>query len=706
MPETPPATRLRFGDFIADLSSQELFRSGTPVRLANQSFVALAALLERPGQLVTREELRARVWPDNRVVEFEQGLNAIINRLREALGDDADSPSYVETLPRRGYRFIGSVQADTPAAPGPVAPPSVELPRTERGSPWLITIAVVLAIGVALLAVWRTRDSGTPPAMVTPLTSLVGEERMPALSPDGRRVVFAWNGETPEMPGFDLFVKPVDSEMRVKLTRSPAGAIGAAWSPDGAQLAFARTSARPGDGNSGVFLIPATGGKERRLVDAAFAQESLMQPAWSPDGKRLAYAAVDDESRSQTVRILTLDGARSSPLAKAPACWHAGAPAWSPDGRQLALVCMTSIAVYGVYLVDLERDAEPRLIARLQGFPQGMSWPERRGRLLVANDSGDGGGIWELELDGTLHRPAIAEEDLGSGVSAVGGRIAYSRARQVVEIWRVQLLPGAARSTRWIYSTREQMTPRYSPDGARIAFQSNRSGSPEIWVADADGANPIRLTSFDGPLTGAPAWCSDGRRLAFDSRESGTSAIYIVDTFERVPRRVETPQTNLALPVWSADCQWLLASDGRAALYRVPAQGGEAQLFTKQRSYQAEVVGDRVVFNVAETGAVVLWTKPLAGGEETPVPDMPQLSYSDAWTANDAAIYFTDIKRQPVTLLRHVFATGNLEVVAGIPNLPTPLGGLGLAVSADGKTLLYTHTADSQSDVVLTSPAR
>jgi DNA-binding winged helix-turn-helix (wHTH) protein len=90
-----PAARMRFAEFEADLRSQELFRNGAPVKLPNQSFLALAALLERPGELVTREELRSRLWPDNRVVEFEQGLNAIINRLREALGDSADSPKYV-----------------------------------------------------------------------------------------------------------------------------------------------------------------------------------------------------------------------------------------------------------------------------------------------------------------------------------------------------------------------------------------------------------------------------------------------------------------------------------------------------------------------------------------------------------------------------------------------------------------------------------
>ncbi len=709
MPETSIAQRVCFGEFTADLASQELFRSGVPVRLPNQSFVALAAMLERPGQLVTREELRARVWPDHRVVEFEQGLNAVINRLRDALGDDADQPAYVETLPRRGYRFIGRIDSSEPdaaaaappepaSAPGPATPLPAPVAATRR-FPWLTVLALACLLLAASFAYWRLRESRGAPAplaVVTPLTSLVGVEQMPALSPDASRLAFAWNGESAAASGFDLYVKPAGSERHMRLTYSSAAAVSAAWSPDGTQLAFARVSARDG----GVFMIPATGGAERKLAEAAFAQESLAQPAWSPDGKTLAYAATD-ESGSQILRLLTLASLENRPISPPSPCWHAGAPAWIGDGRQLAFVCMTSIAVYDIQVVEPASAAGPRPLAKLQGFPRGLAWSKDRGRLLVANDGGDGGGVWELELNGTLHRPAVPEDSIGIGVSAAAGHIAYSRSRQLINIWHVSLEPDAPGATRWIFSTRDQLTPQYSRDGARIAFQSNRSGSPEIWLADADGGNPVRLTSIGGPLTGAPAWCSDGRRLAFDSRESGTSAIYIVDVFERVPRRVETSRPNLALPTWSPDCTWLLASDGRATLYRVPAAGGTVQRFTSQRSYQAIVIADRVIFNVAEPSGVVLWMKPLAGGTESPVPGMPRLTYSDSWTASDGAIYFTGVRNGQVTVFRHDLRTLTTQSIALLPNEPTPLGGLGLAVAPDNEALLYTHTEDTQSDLAL-----
>jgi Tol biopolymer transport system component len=455
------------------------------------------------------------------------------------------------------------------------------------------------------------------------------------------------------------------------------------------------------DADGGVFVISSTGGEARKLRDASFTQESLIHPVWSPDGATLAYASMN-ESGSQILRLLTVEGAKDQPLESAPRCRDAGAPAWSGDGKQLAFVCMTSVAIYEVYVAKPTTGIAPRRIATMHGFPQGLAWMPAANRILVANESGNGSGVWELELDGTLQAPRSPEEAVGAGITARGGKAAFTRARQIIDIWHVSLAPGAAGTPRkWISSTRAQITPQYSPDGARIAFQSNRSGSPEIWVADADGRNAVRLTNFGGPLTGAPAWCSDGRRLAFDARESGASAVYVIDTLERVPRRVVTSQENLALPAWSADCRWLLASDGRDSLYRVPSDGGEAQRFTSRDSYQAAVTGNRVVFNVTEAEGVTLWMKPLEGGDEKPLPGLPRLAYADSWAANEQAIFFTDRGKVPVAVQRYDFATASTYLVATLPHLPTALGGLGLAVSRNGRSLLYTHTEDTQSDLAL-----
>jgi Tol biopolymer transport system component len=248
------------------------------------------------------------------------------------------------------------------------------------------------------------------------------------------------------------------------------------------------------------------------------------------------------------------------------------------------------------------------------------------------------------------------------------------------------------------------LVPAYSPDGAHVAFQSTRSGNPEIWLADADGRNAVKLTSFNGPLTGAPSWCQDGRRIAFDSRASGSSAVYVLDVFEGQPRRLETSQTNLSLPSWSQDCRWIIASNGRSALYRVPAAGGQAEPFTDKRTYRAITAGSSVIFNVVGDTGVELWSKPVEGGVESPLPGLKPLHVDDSWTATPQGIYFTSSSSRATEVRFYDFATGITRVVRTLENPPYALGGLGIAVSADQHWLLYTRSDRSESDIMLLQP--
>ena len=131
MTGTPPATRYRFGVFEADSATGELRRKGVRVKLHSQPFQLLFLLLERPGEMLTREEISRELWPDGTFVDYEHGVNSAINRLREALGDKASNPRFVETLARRGYRFVAPVERITDASTtAPTAQTSEQLPQT------------------------------------------------------------------------------------------------------------------------------------------------------------------------------------------------------------------------------------------------------------------------------------------------------------------------------------------------------------------------------------------------------------------------------------------------------------------------------------------------------------------------------------------------------------------------------------------------
>lgn len=730
---TPGPERICFDGFEANLLTGELHKAGRKVRLPNQSFSVLAMLLGRAGQLVTRDELRARLWPTGTFVEYDQSLNAAVNRLREALRDSAEKPRFIETLPKRGYRFIGVIEREiAPSGPSPATVDSVSpqdpvaVPAGEAAAPAVgravprstggrrvallaaASIAVLLIAGAMFWLGHRSESERSPPRQVVPFTSLPGQEVAPTFSPDGSHIAFAWNGETGDERQFDLYVKEIGSERLLRLTHHPARGIVPAWSPDGSTIAFVRDTV----GDAQIFLIPALGGVERRVVGGV-ALKHLIRISWSPDGKEIAYPAYGRDGSPQ-IYLVSLDTFQARPLSPAPECWDALEPAFSPDGAQLALVCSSS---WGVYAIDLVRISDGSLtrLTSMMGEPQGLAWTVQGDRIVFSNDTGHGGELWEVTLGGRLSQLPFGEEGSAPAVAPKGSRIAYVRGQNITDIWRVDLTATHPEesATKLIYSTRTQRNPGYADDGSHIAFQSNRSGNTEIWLTDGEGADTLRMTSFNGPFTDMPSWCSDGRRIAFDSSASGTPAIYVEDITERLPRKVATrandrepvpagtSPADLSRPAWSQDCRWLFASDGRPTLYRFPSSGGAAQPFTKRPANKAVALADRVIFGVLQPTGMVLWSRPAAGGPEMPVEGVPRLDYADAWTANSTGIYYTDTSVKEPTVNLYDFASRTARRITTLKTSPVPGGGFGIAVSADGRWLLYAQVDDLQSDIML-----
>ena len=238
-----PAVRepmLRFGPFEFDAHSGELRKGATLVKVPYQPIEILKALLERPGELVTREQLRERLWPSDTFVDFEHGLNAAVRRIREALGDSADAPKYIETLPRRGYRFIApvesvpslaSAQSSNPQISEPTRLPATGPPLHAHQRRGVIAVAVIAIAALAIWIAWRGRSSPSSTAPVPlssiPVTSFPGVEVDPDLSPDGSQVAFAWQRDTED--NLNLYVMTVDSGDPRPLTTNPANERAPAW---------------------------------------------------------------------------------------------------------------------------------------------------------------------------------------------------------------------------------------------------------------------------------------------------------------------------------------------------------------------------------------------------------------------------------------------------------------------------------------------
>ena len=712
---------IRFSTFELNLQTGELRQQGQKLKLQEQSFLVLAALLERPGEVVTREELRSKLWPVDTFVDFDHSLNAAIKRLRDALGESADAPIFIETLARRGYRFIAPVDGSlTPNTVGiaPASEPSKSHPR-HRVRSWMFAMASLVIAAAAILLFVSHEVVPAPKAQprLVPLTTYTGREYEPALAPDGNRVAFAWSG--PDVPigrTASIYIKQIGEEHALRLTSVP-GAIdfGPDWSPDGAYIVFGRfpaPTAAPGTVEEGIYIVPAMGGAERRVHSTNWTLGPIVDSrvVWASDGKTVAFS--DRPVGRSHYALFALDVAtlRARQITFPPESSNFGDlhVAFSPDARTLAFLRDTKDGM-DVYVIPAAGGSERRLMFDNRDLGgQRHVWLVG---LTYTSDGHDiilgGNGLWRIHATGKAKR---AEPVRGLGFTAFnpyirGNRLAYGAPIRDANVYLLPLRSetDAGEPTKLIASTFLDADAQLSPDGRHVVFMSDRTGADEIWKANSDGSNPMQLT-FLSSYCGAPRWSGSGREIVFGAEPQGNPDLFVISADGGQPRQLTTDSSNEAVPNYSRDGRWIyFASDrgGSWNIWKMAAEGGPATQVTRNGGFFASESPDgQYLYYAKAADAPGLWRVPVSGGNEEKVLDSPPPEFWGYWAVSANGIYYVDEPVPKARIRFRNFRTRRDSVVKVMSNAAW-IGSPGMSLSPDGSAIVFVQLDQFTSDLML-----
>ncbi len=704
------------GELLVEPQLNNISSDDKSIRVEPKVMQVLVCLADAAGEVVSKERLIECVWTDTFV--SDDVLTRAVSELRKVFGDDSKEPRYIQTIPRTGYRLIAPVSkkqnpqiADQSEAVAGVPPSTL----WSRRLIWPVLL-LLFTSGAAWLFFSRARSGTVRPSMrVVPFTSFPGREDQGALSPDGNQIAFVWGGEKGD--NADIYVKSIGGERPLRITTDAAIDVRPAWSPDGQRICFLRINQY--EGKFTVFVASALGAAPERMLFSLNQVPGTL--AWSPDGKFIATSDAPAGSKASSIVLFSPETGEKRNLTTPPGqYWADSTPSFSPDSKSVAFVRENTPITGDIYVVPID-GGEPRRITYdnaqhifNSGIVGGLAWTADGAELIFSSTRGGTPSLWRVAVSGgdPERLPVGGDNTYNPSVSLQGHRLSYMRMSGGTPIYKVEVATSTSQravATRFLSSTRDDASPRYSPDGKRIAFQSDRTGNPEIWMCDSEGQNLTQLTFFRKGVAGTPQWSPDGNQIAFDYRATGMSDVYVINVAGGVPRRVTTENSDDSVPSWSKDGRYIYFASNRGGdleVWKTPVDGGQAVQLTKQGGFTAfESADGKYLYYSKNSGCPGVWRIPTDGGEEVLVLRQPGAGNWGQWALANDGIYFINLKAdagQSVELFS--FATQNTTRVVVLGKIDEFVSGL--AVSPDGHHILYTQQDPVNSDIMLVEDFR
>jgi Tol biopolymer transport system component len=613
-------------------------------------------------------------------------------RLSRYYENEGQEDPVIISVPKGGYVPAFQGRPDEIAA----------VSSTARGPGQNRLIAAALAAAIAGAGIfWFSRSQPTPPPRLVPLTSLQGVEKQPSLSPDGSRVAFSWKD--------DIYVKQVGAERLLQITKDRAMDSWPAWSPDASQIAFVR--------NDQVLLVSPLGGGERIVA------ESAGRVAWTVDGSALLVLQKTSALGTGIFKVILATGEKRQLTFPSDATPGDIDMSISPDGRTLAF-CRVLQTIGCELFVMPAAGGEARQLTNDQVRISGMAWTPDSRELVFSSTRQNSYRLWRIpslpaNRRGVFNSPKPVEaagEGAGWPSISRSNRLAYQHDTRNWDILRAEIAAGEVGSnnrlgppTPVIATTRLEHAPAWSPDGKKIAFVSDQSGYVELWICDADGSNPVKLTALEGPYVISAHWSFDNERLIFSALTgpNGNPEAYIISAKGGPPKRISTPDhQSMAYPIFSLDGASIYFIPGpqeRAVeVFQMSSAGGPAIQITRGGAFtpQESLDGKWLCYSRFRTHGV--WCAPIAGGAERQILNSV---LGGSWTIGPGGIYYFEVSREPdapkLVKFYNFETCQSTRIGTVAPTVLNNDSGTTTSVSHDGRWLLYTDSVNRDADLML-----
>jgi len=715
-----PNLRLQVGSHLVDVGALRVVTRPDLPRITKKAMAVLIELVRHAGSTLTRDQLLNSVWKDR--VTTPDVLTQAIKELRRAFADDARPSCYIETIPKVGYRLIANVAIlpetgaalgvlpmhgiasgqDARANGGAIARATVTDPSLpSRHARWVLWLSVMVFAALLLAAIAFRKGVMLPPATQASawratdahaVTSEPGAELSPHLSPDGTRLVYV--KFFPETNVSRLFVRALQPSQATLLTSRAGGREGSpTWSPDGSQVAFARYDRDA----CRILLIPSTGGTEREVATCQGYVSTYFD--WTRDGKRL-ITAEPIGGRAGDLALEHIDiasGARETLNYPREPKDQDLEPHYSPDARWIAF--RRGVAPYSDLCVIPAAGGAVRQLTHISARIHGYAWTADSSALLFSSNLSGEFALYTVSIADEVTTPlgvAPAEYPHLSGRSVV-----YQIPRTTTTLTELTL--GGAKTRPLAQSTGSDGAAAFSPDASRVAFISDRSGSPQLWLYEFAGDTAAPLTEAQDGVLMNPDWSADGKRILVTVKRADHGNLVEIDLASRRQHVVSKPEEPILYGTYGAEAgSWLLtigrSSPGDRLVYRRNADTGDASdtVIAKAVAHAEFDARGRLAYytKTAERG---LFRRSVDGGDEEFVTPLITSLTMEGWRVVDGKIWFVRNDEYKRTEFHELDPQTSTEHTVAV--FPVELIDLNFSVSANRERIVLVPVEKQDTDV-------